>query len=123
MDNLKFIEAVACAVHEANRAYCLTLGDESQVPWHQSPEWLRTSVRKGVLGVLVGNGPEESHQSWLVEKLETGWKYGPEKNYETKEHPCLLPYEELSVEQRRKDEIFVSICRLLLSAYKTVRGV
>ena len=32
-------EACARASHEANRAYCLAIGDASLAPWEQAPDW------------------------------------------------------------------------------------
>lgn len=110
------IEAAARATHEANRAYCIALGDSSQVSWDECPEWQRTSKIKGVFGVLAGNGPQESHISWLAEKEATGWKYGPVKDAEKKEHPCFVPYEELPEAQKRKDVIFVRVACTVLDA-------
>lgn len=110
------ITAAARAAHEANRAYCIALGDTSQVSWDEAPEWQRTSAENGVRGVLAGNGPVESHAGWLKEKLETGWKYGPVKDPAKKEHPCFVPYEELPPEQKQKDAIFVATVRAMLAA-------
>lgn len=50
--------------------------------------------------------PSASHESWLKQKTEEGWKYGEVKNPETKEHPCFVPYEQLPNEQKAKDYIF-----------------
>jgi hypothetical protein len=111
----EYIDVCAEAAHEANRAYCASLGDHSQVPWAEAPEWQRQSCRLGVRGVESGNTPEQSHESWLREKQETGWKYGPIKDVEAKTHPCFRPYSELPPEQRVKDLIFVSVVRGLLS--------
>ena len=107
----RFIEQVAQVVHEANRAYCATIGDHSQVPWLDAPEWQRESARKGVAGILDGTitKPSDSHESWLAEKERTGWKYGPVKDPEKKEHPCMVPYVELSADQQVKDHIFFAI--------------
>ena len=104
---------IARVVHEANRAYCQTLGDESQVSWDDAPEWQRASAVNGVDGILAGTitRPEQSHEGWLAEKARTGWKYGPIKNTETKEHPCFVPYAELPPEQQVKDAIFFAIVR------------
>lgn len=107
------VDHIAQIVHEANRAYCETIGDHSQLPWDDAPEWQRQSAWKGVDGILTGaiTKPEESHESWLAEKARTGWKYGPAKNVETKEHPCFVPYRELPAEQQAKDAIFFAIVR------------
>ena len=110
------IEACARAAHEANAAYCAAVGDMSQVSWAFAEEWQRTSARNGVVGALQGATPEQSHESWLKEKADTGWKYGPVKDPLKKEHPCFVPYAELPPEQRAKDALFVSTVRAMATA-------
>lgn len=102
------IEACARAAHEVNRAYCIALGDTSQPSWEDAPEWQKTSARNGVLGAIQGNTPEQSHESWLGEKSATGWRYGPVKDPEKKEHPCFVPYAQLPLSQQGKDALFIS---------------
>jgi hypothetical protein len=51
--------------------------------------------------------------SWLKEKIDNGWKYGPVKDQEKKEHPCCVPYEELPVQQKTKDFLFMTIVKEL----------
>lgn len=105
-------EACARASHEANRAYCLALGDTSLAAWDQAPDWQRSSVLVGVRGVLEqGNTPEQSHESWLATKAADGWRYGPVKDPEAKTHPCFVPYDQLPPDQRAKDHIFISVVR------------
>jgi len=108
-----YLEGIARICHEANRAYCRSIGDESQLPWEDAPEWQRTSAVNGVLFTLRNPGapPSASHESWLEEKRATGWKYGPVKDPEKKEHPCFVPYGDLPVEQRRKDALFQAVVR------------
>lgn len=110
-------QAIAKVCHEANRAYCATIGDNSQVAWEDAPDWQKESAIKGVEFLIaafdsgVMPSPSASHESWLKEKRETGWKYGPVKDAEKKEHPCCVPYKELPLEQRMKDYIFSGIVR------------
>lgn len=111
------LEACARAAHEANRAYCLALDDTSQEPWDLAPEWQRSSCINGVRGVLQdGNGPRESHESWLREKVAAGWVWGPMKDPEKKEHPCLLIYDALPPEQKAKDAIFTQVVAAVAKA-------
>lgn len=107
------VEACARAAHETNRAYCLALGDTSQPSWDDAPDWQRDSAVLGVKGVFKGNEPEQSHECWLEEKRRTGWTWGPKKDSELKQHPCMVPYDELPEEQRLKDTVFVSTVRLM----------
>jgi hypothetical protein len=37
-----------------------------------------------------------THDVWARERLAQGWRYGAERNDEGKEHPSLVPYEQLS---------------------------
>lgn len=102
------VEEVARMCHGVNRAYCQALGDYSQLIWGQAPAWQRDSAMNGVQFHL--DNPDASaaasHESWLKEKQEDGWAYGPTKDEEEKLHPCFVPFHELPVEQQAKDFIF-----------------
>jgi RyR domain len=106
---------IARVAHEVNRAYCQALGDTSQLAWEEAPEWQRASAINGVHFHLVNPdaGPDVSHNAWLEEKRAAGWKYGPVKNPEAKEHPCFVPYDQLPVEQQAKDFLFRGVVRAL----------
>jgi hypothetical protein len=106
---------IARIAHTANRDYCRAIGDESQVPWEMAPAWQQLSAINGVKFALANPDapPSASHDSWLAEKKATGWKYGPIKDAEKKEHPCFVPYDCLPVEQQTKDHLFVAIVRAL----------
>ena len=105
---------IARVCHEVNRAYCEALGDMSQPAWEDAPEWQRVSARMGVdLHTMGDFGPEASHISWMNQKLNDGWKYGILKDPEKKEHPCLVPFSQLPVEQQAKDYIFRAIVHAL----------
>jgi len=115
------IEACARAAHEVNRAYCIAIGDTSQPAWEDAPDWQKSSARNGVAGAIAGNTPEQSHQSWLAEKAATGWKYGPVKDPEKKEHPCFVPYSQLPEAQRVKDDLFAHTVAVVAGALSAVR--
>lgn len=110
------IEAAARAAHEANRAWCVAHGDHSQPAWEDAPTWQTDSARAGVLGVIDGNGPRESHASWTAHKVADGWTYGPVKDPEAKRHPCLVDYDDLPPDQKAKDGIYVAVVRAVLAA-------
>lgn len=111
------IEEIAKVCHEANRGYCKALGDDSQLPWDEAPQWAKTSAINGVRFHLdnPNAGPSGSHENWLKEKEKEGWKYGEIKDPEKKEHPCFVPYDQLPKEQQAKDYIFTSIVKTLSS--------
>jgi len=104
------LERIAKVAHEVNRAYCQAIGDNSQLPWEECPEWQRVSARMGVDLHLMGDfGPEASHIGWMKQKVDDGWKYGLVKDADKKEHPCLIPFSELPREQQAKDYIFRAV--------------
>lgn len=109
------VEDIAKCCHEANRAYCETLGDASQRPWESAPEWQRVSAIDGVRFLLANpNAPDSaSHDNWLAHKRADGWRYGPEKDAKKKTHPCFLQYDLLPKEQRAKDALFGAVVRAL----------
>lgn len=108
-------EQIARVVHEANRAYCVTLGDTSQVAWDDAPQWQRDSAIEGVGKMLDGTytSAEQQHQGWLDFKAADGWTYGPVKDAEAKTHPCMVPYSELPAEQQTKDHLFRAVITAL----------
>lgn len=114
-----FIHATARVAHEINRAYCASIGDQSQAPWNEAPQWQRDSAVNGVRFHLGNPGatPEQSHESWMAEKRAAGWVYGAVKDADAKTHPAFLPYAELPQEQRSKDYLF----RAVIDVMKEIR--
>ncbi len=108
-------EQIARVAHEANRAYCETMGDYSQLPWLQAEEWQRDSALAGVEFALAHPDLPASaqHEAWLKDKQTAGWIYGPVKDAAFKRHPCMVAYEDLPVEQRLKDALFKGVVNAL----------
>lgn len=106
---------VAKVCHEANKALCESLGDDSQVSWQNAPDWQKQSAVNGVIFNMANpDAPASaSHDSWLAEKAHDGWKYGVVKDAEKREHPCFVPYCELPAEQQAKDHLFKGIVAAL----------
>jgi len=109
------VAQIAQVAHEINKAFCESIGDNSQPKWTDAPEWQKSSAIKGVEFHLVNPNasPSASHDSWLKQKQADGWKYGPIKDADKKEHPCFVPYDELPIEQRSKDFLFKQVVHSL----------
>ena len=109
---------IARVAYEALRLHVHVFGlkEEVQPSWSLASEDVKVSVRTGVQNVAnnPATTPKDSHISWMNDKLSKDWTYGSVKNAAKKEHPCLKPYEELPVEQRVKDRLFVAVVRSLL---------
>jgi len=106
---------IAKIAHEINKSYCESIGDNSQPDWENAPDWQKSSAINGVQFHLDNPNatPSASHESWLKQKTEEGWKYGLVKDAEKKEHPCFLPYEQLPTEQKSKDYLFRQVIHSL----------
>lgn len=46
---------------------------------------------------------ENVHDVWAKTRMEQGWTYGPERDDINKKHPCLVPYDQLSEEEKVYD--------------------
>lgn len=47
------------------------------------------------LNPLVEALAKNVHEVWAQSRVSQGWSYGAERNDELKQHPCLVPYEDL----------------------------
>lgn len=115
------VDEIARLCHEVNRVYCENTGDYTQPHWPDAPEWQKESARSGVRFHLNNHdaSPSASHDNWLKDKEADGWKYGPVKDPEKKEHPCFVPYDQLPPEQRMKDYLF----RAVVHSYRSVYSI
>lgn len=109
-------EAIARVCHMVNNAYCDAIKDKTQPSWKEVNEQLKLSVIAGVkfLEANPDASPSEQHDAWMQNKLADGWVYGETKDEKQKTHPCLVPYEQLPLEQRVKDYLFQAVVRALL---------
>ena len=55
------------------------------------------------LMVLVEEMAKNVHEVWAQTRMEQGWTYGEERSDALKQHPCLIPYEELPEAEKEYD--------------------
>lgn len=122
---LSWLDKVAVVTHEANRIWCLLHGDHSQPSYVDAPDWQKESAHEGVSKIAAGEitTPEEAHASWAEKKMDDGWVYGPVKDPEAKEHPCLVPYSDLPPEQKAKDSLYFGIAKNLIEFFQQQHGL
>jgi len=46
---------------------------------------------------------EHNHDVWAQQRISEGWTYGPRRDDERKQHPCLVPYAELPESEKQYD--------------------
>lgn len=103
--------SIAFVCHQANKAWCIQNGDNSQKDWNEAEEWQRDSAIKGVQFRLDNPeaGKSAQHDAWMADKVADGWVYGETKDAEAKTHPCIVPFGELPEFQQKKDALFCGI--------------
>jgi hypothetical protein len=108
--------SIAKVCHEANRAYCEVLGEAGKPPWDEADQKTRESAIQGVLLMIRGetNGPKDQHEAWYQTKINEGWTYAKVRDNEKKTHPCLVPYDELPIQQKVKDHLFRAVVKAVL---------
>ena len=47
------------------------------------------------LNELIELMAKNVHEVWAQSRIKQGWTYGEERSDTLKQHPCLIPYEEL----------------------------
>lgn len=100
---------IAAAVHEAVRVIQKAVGEEVAPHWEYAPEWMRESMKLGVIAAARGTTPQAAHVAWARQRLADGWRYGPVKDIEAKVSTNLVPYDELDDAQKAKDHVLVAI--------------
>jgi ryanodine receptor 2 len=58
-----------------------------------------------------------THEVWAQQRLQQGWRYGPVRNDARKEHPCLVPYDELPESEKDVDR------RAVMATLKAIQAL
>lgn len=56
---------------------------------------------------LVERLAEHVHDVWALQRIESGWTVGKERNDSLKTHPCLVPYSDLPESEKEVDRATV----------------
>ena len=48
---------------------------------------------------------KNAHEIWSRQRLQDGWRFGPHRDDSRKEHPCLVPYDELPDSEKQYDRL------------------
>lgn len=67
------------------------------------PEDTESIVLDATIRELGEQLARNTHEVWAASRLREGWRYGPVRDDARREHPCLVPYEELSEEEKEYD--------------------
>lgn len=73
---------------------------------------------------LVERLAKSAHDNWALQRFSDGWSHGLERDDGLKEHPDLVPYEELAESEKDYDRVAVSetIKAIVALGYRIGRG-
>lgn len=111
-----YLIGIAAFAHAVNGLACFALNDGMAPPqWEETTDAHKNSMMNRVAAVLSNPNPtpEGNHQNWMKVKQAEGWVYGPEKNEESKQHPCMVPYDQLPENQKVKYSLFIGVVKSL----------
>jgi len=57
------------------------------------------------LSPLTERLAEQIHDLWAKQRIKDGWQYGVHRDDSRKFHPCLVPYDQLSDEEKEYDRV------------------
>lgn len=52
---------------------------------------------------LIEEMAKNVHEVWAQNRILEGWSYGPVRDDSLKQHPCLVPYEDLPESEKEYD--------------------
>jgi ryanodine receptor 2 len=58
--------------------------------------------------VLREHLAQNAHDLWALQRIREGWSYGPHRDDNLKQHPCLVPYEDLPESEKEYDRIMAT---------------
>jgi class 3 adenylate cyclase/tetratricopeptide (TPR) repeat protein len=66
---------------------------------------------------------KNTHETWAQQRIVEGWKYGSQRNDIRKEHPGLVPYEQLPESEKQYDRIIsLEVIKTLLALGYRIAG-
>jgi len=112
----------AAWIYEAARLECIA-SNRPIIPemWLDRDEPFRAQFHKTVERVCADGyetTPEAEHDSWHQAYKDMGWCYGPERSTTAKTHPDMVPFDQLSLLEQEKDQVFLDLC---VFAHKWIR--
>lgn len=67
---------------------------------------------------------KNAHEVWAQERVAQGWRFGPARNDSRKEHPSLIPYEQLPESEKVFDRntAMETLKAILALGYRIVKA-
>ena len=82
----------------------------------KSPDLTRVQIPADLIN-LVEQLAEITHENWVRQRLADGWRHGQYRDDLHKEHPCIVPYEDLPESEKEYDrKISLGVIQAILAS-------
>jgi hypothetical protein len=73
---------------------------------------------------LVETLAQNNHDHWAQQRIDEGWRYGPRRDDSKKEHPDLVPYDQLSASEKEYDRrtVVEALKAIIALGYEVRKG-
>ena len=100
-----------------SKNYLVTINTKEMKTYNPKPIDLSDIVLDGDLTELREAIAENAHEIWAVDRQAEGWTYGPKRDENKKETPCMLPYSQLPEKEKEYDR------KMAMNTLRLVRKV
>lgn len=83
--------------------YLVTINSKDMKTYNPQPIDLSNVELPEELNELREALAENAHDVWAVERMAQGWTYGPKRDDDKKETPCMVPYSQLPESEKKFD--------------------
>ena len=86
-----------------SKYYLVTINLKDMKTYNPKPIDLSNVELPDELNELREALAENAHDVWAVERIAQGWTYGPKRDDDKKETPCMVPYSQLPDSEKKFD--------------------
>ena len=94
-----------------------------QPGWDELPTWQQDAMVDLTRKCMVGATPEQMHALWVQHYSAHGWTYGPEKDWETRQHPIIIPWHELPLRHQARFKLWQAMVATLMLEIPEYSGI
>jgi hypothetical protein len=91
-----------------------------------TPETIETSkiILTSDVEKLVEKLAQNNHDHWARKRIDEGWRYGVTRNDSKKEHPDLVPYDQLTESEKEYDRktVVEALKAIIALGYEVRKG-